>query len=118
MTLRIEIIINTIRGMKLKTLAIIVVTALVSSAGTFFYTTKQMAPSFYRDVIAKARIQLDKLSLRKPASDCSAGEGSLVDSENGEKPNMKVLLEKMRKARKEKNEYLKQFEKTGHQRNH
>ncbi len=91
----------------MKIMLIVLVTAVLSSAGTYFYTTKYMAPSFYREVISKARTYVK--AVRAPASDCSGGTGSL-DDENPKTPQLKKMLKQINKSRKEKKEFLNQFE--------
>lgn len=100
----------------MKIFFIIVITALVSSAGTYFYTTKKMAPEFYRKTVSTANEYLRMFDNPKeycpqPANKY-ASPGRAAASEKPNLGNFGDLMRQAQEARKEHNRILKEMEKS------
>ena len=94
----------------MKYIFLILFTASLSSAGTFFYMTQKMAPGFYYSFIEKAQAWVDYA--KDPPKNCGVSRDTASMNEDGvvDKADLAEMLKEAKRKQEEKTKILKEFE--------
>lgn len=94
----------------MKTVFIVLATAILSSAGTFYYTSQKMSPRAHRSLMDSAEKFL--VSIQVPSSQCKLTRDTSDVDDDGvvDEKDLGRMLREVQKQQKEKRKVLKEFE--------